>query len=55
MEGMLDFIANNGFAIVVAVYMLVVNNKTVRENTEATNKLVSLLEHMMNNGGGVTK
>lgn len=47
MNEMIDFIANNGFAIVVAVYMLVVNNKTVKENTEATNKLVTLLEHML--------
>lgn len=46
----LDFISNNAFSMVVCIYMLVVNNKTVKENTEATNKMVMLLEHMT---GGV--
>lgn len=51
MQALLDFITNNGFAIVVCMYTLIVNNKTVKENTEATNKMVMLLEHM--SGGTV--
>lgn len=47
----LDFISNNAFSMVVCIYMLVVNNKTVKENTEATNKMVMLLEHMTGGGG----
>lgn len=54
MEDIMTFVANNGFAIVVACYMLVVNNKTLKENTEATNKLVMLLEHMVDSRGGVS-
>ena len=51
MQMLLDFITNNGFAIVVCMYTLIVNNRTVKENTEATNKMVMLLEHM--SGGTV--
>lgn len=47
---LLDFVSNNAFAMVVCLYTIVVNNKTVRENTEAVNKMVLLLEHMT---GGV--
>ena len=39
----LGYIANNGFAIVIALYMIVVNNKTVQENTKATDKMNDLL------------
>lgn len=42
----MDFISNNGFAIVVCLYCLIVNNRTVKENTEAVNKMVTLLDHM---------
>ena len=47
---LLDFISNNAFAMVVCLYTITVNNKTVKENTEAVNKMVMLLEHMT---GGV--
>lgn len=47
MEEMLNYIANNGFAIVVAIYMIVVNTKQVQENTQATNKLIDLIERLL--------
>lgn len=47
MEEMLNYIANNGFAIVVAIYMIVVNTKQVQENTQATNKLIDLIERFL--------
>ena len=43
----LSYIANNGFAIVIALYMIVVNNKTVQENTKATDKMNDLLERLI--------
>lgn len=47
MEEILQFTANNAFAIVVCVYMLVVNNKSIAENTEATNKMCMLVEQLV--------
>ena len=43
----LGYIANNGFAIVIALYMIIVNNKTVQENTKATDKMNDLLERLI--------
>lgn len=43
-QDMLNYICNNGFAIVLCVYMVVVNNKSIRENTDATVKLGTLIE-----------
>ena len=37
-------ITNVGFPIACCVYMMVVNNKTVKENTEATKNLIDLIK-----------
>ena len=47
MQEMLTYISNNGFAIVLCVYMVVVNNKSIKENTEATNKIGTLIETLI--------
>ena len=36
-----------GFPIVACGYMMIVNTKTVKENTEATNKMVTLMERVL--------
>lgn len=51
MQPLLDYIAGNGFAIVVAVYMIVVNSKIVQENTQATNKMSCLIERLLEKEG----
>ena len=55
---LLDYIAQNGFAIAACIYMMVVNNKTVQKNTEATNKMISVMESVLarlGNGGGFSE
>ena len=47
MEEMLGYIANNGFAIVVAAYMIVYNTKIVNENTEVMRKMCTLIENFI--------
>ena len=44
MDVLTPLISNVGFPIACCIYMMVVNNKTLKENTEATNKLISLIE-----------
>lgn len=46
METLLTYIANNGFAIIVALYMIVINTRTVEANTAATKELVTLIKGM---------
>ena len=41
-----QLIGTVGFPVVCCGYMMVVNNKTLKENTEATNKLVILIEKL---------
>lgn len=48
LEMLLNFIANNGFSIVVAMYSLTRLEKTVKENTEI------MREVLMNLRGGIT-
>ena len=36
-----------GFPIVACGYMMIVNTKTVKENTAATNKMVTLMERVL--------
>lgn len=36
-----------GFPIVACGYMMVINTKTVKENTAATNKMVTLMERVL--------
>lgn len=49
-EELLTYCINNSFAIVMCVYMIVVNNKTVKENTEAVQNMNMLLETMVERG-----
>lgn len=42
-----QLIGSLGFPIVACGYMMIVNTKTVKENTEATNKMVALMERIM--------
>lgn len=46
MEEMLQFISNNGFAIFVAVYMLVYQNKSMTTLTEAVKDLTTWVKAM---------
>ena len=46
MKTLLDFAVSNGFAMVVCLYCLLVNNKTVKDNTEAVNKMIVVLDTM---------
>lgn len=43
---LLTMVTNNGFAIAMAIYMVVVNNKTVQQNTEAVTKMIIMLENL---------
>ena len=47
-----QFINELGFPIVACVYMILVNNKTVRENTKATQKMCQLLTNWIQQQGG---
>lgn len=40
-------ISQVGFPIAACIYMMVVNNKTVEKNTEATNKMISVMETVL--------
>ncbi len=58
MNDVVNLITNLGFPIVCCGYMMITNNKTLRENTEATNKLVILIEKLVSmhdKGGGVNE
>lgn len=48
MQEILQYISNNGFAIVVAIYMIVYNNRTLTSLTEAINKQTVMLETVFN-------
>ena len=45
LEQIFQLISNNGFAIFVAIYMIINNNKTMQALTDAVNELKSTLEH----------
>jgi hypothetical protein len=49
----LQAISSVGFPIAACVYMMVVNNKTIKENTAATNTMVELMKNVLAhlNGG----
>ena len=42
-----EFISSVGFPIAACAYMMIVNTKTVKENTAATNKMVTLMERVL--------
>lgn len=44
----LEFVASNGFAIVVAIYCLVKLDKQLQANNETLVKLTTLIEKFMN-------
>lgn len=46
-----QLIGSLGFPIVCCGYMMITNNKTVKENTEATNKLIVLIEKFLEKEG----
>ena len=47
MEEILSYVSNNGFAIVVAIYMIVYNNKTLQTLSEAINKQTTMIETIL--------
>lgn len=47
MTDIFDFISNNGFAIVVAIYMMIYNNKSLTSLTKAINKQTTMLETVL--------
>ena len=51
----MQYVSSVGFPIACCVYMMTVNNKTVQKNTEATNKMTSVMEAVLArlNGGGM--
>ena len=54
-EQIVSLISSVGFPIACCLYMMLVNNKTVSKNTEATNKMISVMETVLarlNGGGG---
>jgi len=56
LEEIVQLISSVGFPIACCLYMMLVNNKTVSKNTEATNKMISVMETVLarlgNVGGG---
>lgn len=42
-----NLISSVGFPIACCLYMMLVNNKTVSKNTEATNKMISVMETVL--------
>lgn len=42
----LNFVANNGVAIVALFYMMITNNKTVQENTQVTRENAQVTREM---------
>ena len=54
LEQIVNLISSVGFPIACCLYMMLVNNKTVSKNTEATNKMISVMETVLArlNGGG---
>ena len=47
----LDYIANNGLAVVLCLYMVIHNTKIVAQNTEAIKSLESMLERVLDSKG----
>lgn len=45
LEAIFQLISNNGFAIFVAIYMIINNNKTMQALTDAVHELKNTLEH----------
>lgn len=43
----LDYIANNGLAVVLCLYMVIHNTKIVSQNTEAIKSLEHMLERVL--------
>ena len=55
LEQIVNLISSGGFPIACCLYLMLVNNKTVSKNTEATNKMISVMETVLarlNGGGG---
>ena len=47
----LDYIANNGLAVVLCLYMVIHNTKIVSQNTEAIKSLENMLERVIASKG----
>ena len=47
----LDYIANNGLAVVLCLYMVIHNTKIVSQNTEAIKSLENMLERVITSKG----
>ena len=47
LEQIVNLISSVGFPIACCLYMMLVNNKTVSKNTEATNKMISVMETVL--------
>lgn len=46
-NGLLDYIANNGLAVVLCLYMVIHNTKIVSQNTEAIKSLENMIERII--------
>ena len=57
LQEILNAISSVGFPIAACIYMMTVNNKTVKDNTEATNKMTAVMEAVLARlgGGGVSE
>ena len=49
MEMLLNWASNNGFAIVVAAWMIIKQSKETQALTEAINEMKVIVEHFCNN------
>lgn len=47
MNELLNYIANNGLAIVLCLYMVIHNTKIVSQNTEAIKSLENVIERFI--------
>lgn len=52
MTELLQYISNNGFAICVAAYMIIVQSKQLTAMTEALTKLTTVIESLEDKVGG---
>lgn len=49
MNEILNYVSNNGLAIVLCLYMVIHNTKIVSQNTEAIKSLENVISHLIPN------
>ena len=52
-EALLQYIANNGLAVVLCLYMVIHNTKIVSQNTDAIKSLENMLERVLSIKGDI--